>query len=295
MPSTTTEDTDSAYLDTVSLLQEEVARLEDEIRRRDEATPEAPQPSQPDPADNIAGARIVELTAQMAERDETIGLLCEQLAALEEVGAARSAEWEQMDRWVRELEEKLDREGSRPADPDEGHREAEALRERLEIRERAWEAESARLEEEIAGLRTRLTEAPVLAGDEARAALEAENHRLRDECRRLVGLEGTAAEVTILRERMHDLQVQLGQDRQALDQANDDLRRERLERDAELAALRASLASAKAARPAEPSIDERIRALSLHLREVHEREEREREERQLSHRIARLWRRSASR
>jgi hypothetical protein len=294
MPPTTIEETDSAYLDTVALLQEEIARLEDELRRRDEAAPEAPQ--QPSgQADEAAGARIAELSALLTEREETIGLLCEQLAALEEAGAARSAEWEQMDRWVRELEEKIEREGARPAAPDEDRRQAEALRERLEERERAWAAESAGMQQEITGLRSRLAEAPELSGDEARAALEAENHRLLDECRRLVELEGAAAETTVLRERLRDAKEQLAQARQALEQATDDLRRERLEREAETASLRASLAGARAARPAELSVDDRIKALTIHLREVHDREEQERAERQLFNRLSRLWRGPASR
>jgi len=295
MPSTWTEGTGSDYLDTVSLLQEEISRLEDELRRREEAVPEAREEPQAGPAGEVAEARIGELTDLLAERDETIGLLCDQLAALEEAGAARSAEWEQMDRWVRELEEKIDREATPSQDPDEGFRQANALRERLEGRERAWEAESARLEQEIAGLRSRLAEAPSLAGDHARAALESENHRLRDECRRLAGFEAAAAEATALRERWQELQEQLEQARYALLLANDELRRERFECEAELVTLRASLASAKASRPAEPAVDERIMALRHHLREVHEREEQERAERQIYKRLSRLWRRPASR
>lgn len=289
MPSTRTEETGSAYLDTVSLLQEEIARLEDELRRRDEAIPEAPQGPREGPGDEAAGSRVGELTALLAERDATIGLLCEQLAALEEAAAAKWAEWEQMDRWVRELEERIDREGTPARDPDEGLRQAEALREQLEGRERAWAAESARLEREIAGLRSRLAEAPSLAGDHARAALEAENHRLRDECLRLAGFEAEAAEAAALRERSSDLQGQLGEARQALERANEEYRREWIEGRAELATLRASLASANAA-----SVDERINAFKLHLREVHEGEERERAERQLFNRLSRLWRRPAS-
>ena len=295
MPSTWIEGTGSDYLDTVSLLQEEIARLEDELRRRDEAVPEPPHEPQAGPAAEVAESRVGELTALLAERDETIRLLCDQLAALEEAGAARSAEWEQMDRWLRALEEKIDREAATPQDPDDGLRQSDALREQIEGRERAWEAESARLEQEIAGLRARLAEAPILDGDHARAALESENHRIRDECRRLAGFEAAADEAEALRERCQDLQDQCDQARSALIMAKDDLRRERFEFEVELVTLRASLASAKACRPSEPSVDERIMALSLHLREVHERDEKERAERQIFNRLSRLWRRPASR
>lgn len=294
MPSSWTEGASSDYLDTVSLLQEEISRLEDELRHRDEAVHEPPQEPEADHAGQAADSRIGELTTLLAERDETIQLLCDQLVAIEEASSARAAEWEQMDRWVRALEDKIDREATPPPDQGEGLRQVDALREQLEGRERAWEAESTRLGREIVALRSRLAEAPSLAGDQARAALESENHRLRDECRRLAGFEEEAAEATALREQRRGLQEQLQEARHALDLANDELRRERFEYEAELVTLRASLASAKASRPAEPSVDERIHALRLHLREVHEVEERERAERQIFHRLSRLWRRPAS-
>ena len=205
MTSAWPDESGTDYLDTVTLLQEEIARLEAELRQRDEAVLDEPSPRPlGDPATEDAGARqIHELTTLLTERDETIGLLCEQLAALEEAGAARAAEWEQMDRWVRELEERIEREGTRTSDPDENEsfRQTEVLRERLESRERAWEAERAHFEREIAGLRSRLTDASGQADDHARAALEAENHRLRDECRRLAGFEAAEAEAQALRER----------------------------------------------------------------------------------------------
>ncbi len=298
MPTTWTDDAGADYLDTVALLQDEIARLEDELRRRDE---EAVGPSPEPPAavvDGEADAKLGELAALLADRDETIGLLCDQLAAIEEVGAARTAEWEQLDGWVRQLEERIDRDGQRPAADVEAAREAEALRDRLESQERAWGAERARLDQEIAWLRARQAEAAARAGDHDRAAVEAENQRLRDECLRLAALEVAAAEAEALRERSRELQEQCDQARRDLDLARDDLARERVEREAELAALRASLASAKAIEPAAPAAstaDERIRALRLHLREIHEREAKEREERQLVNRLSRLWRRPAPR
>ncbi|MBX6312624.1 MAG: hypothetical protein IRY99_06845 [Isosphaeraceae bacterium] len=294
MPSTWTDETGGDYLETVALLQEEIARLEAELRLRDEAAPAVASEPEATPAIEAAEARIGELTAQLAERDEMIGLLCEQLAALEEVRAARSAEWEQMSRWVQELEERIERGGTRPPDPDEGLREAEALRERLEAQQRSWGAERARLEQEISGLRSRLAQASDVASNDARATLESENHHLRDECRRLAAVEIEAAEAAALREQARALRAELDQAHRALDQARDDLRRERMEHEAELAALRTSLASAKASGQVEATPDERIRAIRLQLREAHEREERERAERKLSSRLSRLWQRTGS-
>jgi chromosome segregation ATPase len=277
-------DADAGTVDTIELLQEEIARLEAELRRAEEAAREAPPAPPPEAAPD--DARLAELADAVTERDATIGLLCEQLAALEEVGAARAAEWEHMDRWVGELEARLDRDAAAaPVEPeaDRDAREA-ALREELSRRQRAWAAERTRFEAELAELRAR----PAATGDADGARLESENARLRDEARRLAA---AAAEADALRERAGDLEGQLGQSLLKLARTEDDLRRERFEHEAELAALRASLAGAKAAAPAELNVDDRLRAFRQHLQEVHEREEHEREQRQLIHRISRLWRR----
>ncbi len=295
MSMTRIDEASDAYLETFALLQEEIARLEAELRLRDESPAEA-SPAPGDRRENEAAeARVAELTALLAERDETIGLLWDQLAALEEAGSARAAEWEQLSRWVEELEARIEGGDTRSPDPDAGFREAEALRERLGSEQRAWEAERARLEQEVSVLRNRLAEASAQFGDQAHTALEDENRRLRDECRRLAVLGAEAASVGVLRNRTRELEAELEQAREASDHAADELHRLRLEHEAELAALRVTLTGTKVAVTPESSPDERIRALRLHYREVHEREEKERQERQLSSRLSRLWRRSGPR
>jgi chromosome segregation ATPase len=293
MPPTWTDAEATEHLDTVALLQEEVARLEAELRRRDELASEGP-PEPLEVSNEAAEARIGELTALLAERDEAIGLLCDQLAALEEAGAARAAEWEQLDRWVKELEERIDRAPAGTQDSREAFDQIDMLRERLERQERDWEAERGRLEREIAGLRSRLAAAEAPAGG-AGLAEPGPEHRRPDDDGRIAALEAEAAQATEHRERARALQTLLDQTSRALDQANDALRCERIEHEAELATLRASLASARASAPAELSPDERIRALRLHFRDIHEHEPPEHEEHQLFGRIARLWRRSAPR
>src|SRR5687768_4428822 len=65
--------TDVDFHDTLALLQEEVARLEEELRLRDEERAEAPPSLAIDrPADEAGGPRIAALTADLAIRDETI-------------------------------------------------------------------------------------------------------------------------------------------------------------------------------------------------------------------------------
>src|SRR5437764_7433668 len=99
---------------TLTLLQEEIARLEDEIRLRDEAMashePAGPASENHEDADR----KVAELTAELASHDETIELLWDQVRSFEEAEEAGRAEWEHLHRWVEELERRV--EGR--ADPD---------------------------------------------------------------------------------------------------------------------------------------------------------------------------------
>src|SRR5579883_1068325 len=99
----------SDYQDTIALLQEEIARLEDEIRLRDEARAESPYaPINGTPEESREMARVAELTAEIAHRDETINWLFEQCRLLEEAEAASRAEFEQLDRWMSEVEQRVE-------------------------------------------------------------------------------------------------------------------------------------------------------------------------------------------
>lgn len=283
------------YLDTVALLQEEVARLEAELRMRDDAAPSI-EPRPASPADDAAERRIEELTAQLAERDEAIGLLWDQLAALEEAQAARSAEWEQLHSWIEALEARVgdgETEGPRP-DPDEWRREAETLRDRLDTERKAWQVQRERLQGELAALRAGIDERAEADGDPAQAALAEENRRLRDECRRLADAGSAAEQAGATRER--ELRLELERLGKELEAARDDLRNEQLRHEAELAALRSEQAQAPGRlSAADLSPNERVRALREHFRDLQAREDQERRERQLSARIARLWQRTGAR
>jgi chromosome segregation ATPase len=297
MSSTQSDVYGEAYLDTVSLLQEEIARLEAELLMRDVPAPQSVPDRAAQRQSVAAEARILELTSLVAERDETMGLLWDQLSALEEVEAARKAEFEQLNRWVEELEQRMKSEASRPADLDVGRQEAEALRDQLESQRRSWETQRSRLFDEIGDLRARLEESACATGggSAAQRALEEENRKLRDECRRLAIFEPDAQESASLREQLGGLRGELDRARQELDLVSDDLRRERLEREADQAASRARQATERITESAPATSDERVRALREHLREMHDRDEQERRERQLSTRISRLWHRSGSR
>jgi chromosome segregation ATPase len=281
--------TDGAFVDTIALLQEEVARLEAELRLRDEQPivdlPEAPK----SPGESEAEQRVGELAALLDERDEAIGLLWEQLSAIEEAQAARSAEWEQLHHWVEELEARFG-DGADPAEfAGESRREAEALRDQLEIRRRGWEAQRLGLEREIAELRAR-PDAPASASsddDPRLTLLEQENRRLRDECRRLSGSQEAAAEVEALK-------LALDRAEARLQAAESDLIGQRLRHEEELARLRTNQAKSMVT-SADLSPNERVKALREHLQELHAREEAERKERQLSARISRLLGRGGAR
>ena len=282
---------EDAYLDTVTLLQEEIERLEAELRLWTQV-PVNPAPAATDPEiENEATRRINELTSLLDERDETIALLWEHLSAIEEAQAARSAEWEQLHHWVDELEHRLGDLDLSANDPGLEGPTIEDYQNQLDSQRRAWEQERHDLEAELARLRRRLDPEAGVSDNATLAELEDHNRRLRDECQRLLPFE---AEVASLTDRVTLLQVQLEDAREQLRAYDVDLQNERLRHEAELAELRSGQSAPRfSASNLTPS--ERVRALREHLREVHAREVEERKERQLSTRIARLLRRTGAR
>ncbi len=135
-------------------------------------------------------------------------------------------------------------------------------------------------------------------GDGAAAALRQENLASRNNAAGSPHLEEEAAETATLRGQVHGLRDQFHRVQQELASSQDEVERQRIEHEAEKAALRTKLTSERVAGGAENgalSTDERVRALRDHLREMHERDERKQKESQLSHRIAKLWRRSTPR
>ncbi len=284
------------YQDTVGLLQEEIARLEEELRMRIEAAEaQSAAVSEASPPENSATeARNRELTAELACRDETIDLLWEQVLRFEEAEAAARAEWDQLHEWVVELENRVENQSTAPEALQEAleehQRRAEALRLELSLERKAWDAHRRRLEAEVAELKGRAS-----GIDHEHSALEPDHVAL--------------AKAEAFREQLEAAQQALEAAHQELQAVRDEQQRERKEHEAELAAqrrlrARETLPAEKQAPGPIPvegqgqeqaqnlSPDQRIRALREHLREIHRREEEERKNRQLSSRLSRLWRRT---
>jgi chromosome segregation ATPase len=124
------------YDDSISILQEEIARLEDELRMHAESkaltgvSHEAEQELQ---------AKQDSLTAQIADRDDTILLMFDQVRGLEEALAASREEWEQLDRWVQEVEQRV--ESTEGADRD---KDAQLLVEHENLKKKLRRAEQRR-------------------------------------------------------------------------------------------------------------------------------------------------------
>jgi hypothetical protein len=319
----------------VALLQEEIARLEQELRshQRDSW---GPGPGDlPSPDDDVALSTVNEtamvdrvevdrLKCELANREETVTLLLDQLTLLEEAKAAGRAEWEHLTEWVAELEQRVagqDPDAFRDlrAQVSQREREAEELRTKSEQDRRGWEVQRQVYEEEIARLHAGLAVTRIAAPApreaavetdpggpaslEAIRAVEQENLRLRVAQEMA---ERTAAEnSTVLRAKLGEIQNEFDTLRDRLIQTEDERRRERLEYDTTVAELRNKLSQTALVEPEPPRPAEtpqrsnekveselRFRALKQHLREIHEREETERRERSLKHRLSRIWSRT---
>jgi hypothetical protein len=301
------------YLETIALLQEEIARLEAEARMRDDLDAGArDEPAIDDQAARDASRRIDALNADLAARDETITLLLEQVRLAEEAEEAGRAEWDQLNRWVQEVERRVEGIGGQGDDLrralETERRRADDLARASEADRRSWDARRESLEAEAGRLRAALAEAarnPDAADLAMLETLEIENRRLRSENEHLARSAATTSEVETLREQLDTVRDELEKARQELRQALDDRQRERNEHEAALAALRSQAAreslknqeeqvkvavsTAVSAADAVPSVDDRIRALRLHLQDIHEREETERARKTLSARLSRLW------
>ncbi len=205
--------TDLDALDTITLLQEEITRLEAELRLRDESV----FGSGSEPAPDLEGfvtseealRQIERLNAELIGREETIGLLLEHTRLLEEAEATSRAEWEQLRQWVEEVERRVDQRGGTDA---ELHAELESERQRAEAQHQAaeadrrlWEVQRLAMEKEVAQLRTTLSQVAARNDSDSHshsaavAALELENQQLRDARHELARSSAAAAEVEPLR------------------------------------------------------------------------------------------------
>ena len=304
---------DGAYEDTVALLQEEIARLEDELRARDESIAIHHEPPDHDHADNTLGQRIDSLTAELSGREETIAFLMEQTRHFEEAESAGRAELEQLHHWVEEVERRV---GSRDNsddhlrhERDDERRKVDSERRVVETERQTWAIQRQNLEKEVERLRAVLSEIAHQPQGADRAVIDAltrENHELRATCNELAHAAVVASEVESLRAQLLATQAERDEANQRLRQNRDDLERLRIEHEAEIAAVRKQQVHESLVRPDEPAslagtsppraapnpreADERIRALRQHLQEIQEQEERDRTNRKLSARLSRLWR-----
>jgi hypothetical protein len=290
----TTEAPFADYLETIALLQQEVARLEQEIQLHDERQKEST--SQDEAAvqngvevaglqESIAGdlKEIERLNAELAGRDETIRLLLDELSHVEEAQEATRAEWEHLAGWVAELEHRVegqDGDALRQLENrlvEEGHR-ADALQVKSEQNRRAWDSQRQIYQEEIARLQAALddvatapethgasdnhvTENP---GEDASTveALQAENLRLRAAWQEMVE-RTTAAELSeSLETKLAETQNERHQLRTQLEQFQDERRRERLEHEATVAELEVRLSQALLKHPQRPPAEKRSEGIS---------------------------------
>jgi hypothetical protein len=327
------------YVETITLLQEEVTRLEQELRLRDQAQSETmstgiaaarDEPESSDPRENVAAVEqeVKALEAELASREETIGLLLDQLRLVEEAEAANRVEWERLAEWVAELELRVE---GQDEDAVRGlrdqcaaqQRQADGLRLESERQRRVWETQRQAYEGEIARLQAMLVKVPASGPAEGNdegptdpgshpeagviQALQEENLRLRFDWQELVD-QNAAQDPTALRTKLSDTLNERDEFRRQLELVQDERKRESLEREATVAELQTRLSRASLARPEEPLVEKeaesharaldadlRIRALRQHLLEIHHRESEERSSNRLTSRLSRLWSRTRPR
>ncbi len=299
---------DDPRLETIALLQEEIARLEAELAARDAVLAQPSADCSDREAEVPHQRRIADLTAELAARDETVNLLLEQTRLFEEAAVAQRAEWDQLNRWVEEVERRVDgRDISADelrSERDQARTAAQAAEHQWETDRRAWSTFRDGLEREVRRLRGLLDSQH---GGEHAAALrevEEENRRLRaavGDLQRTLALTGEAEEWKL---RISVLESELEQANAALRRLDDERRQQCQEHEAEIAGLRSRLsreslgaASSPAsnatisdlAPPAALEPDERIRAFRQHLKDLHQREADERAKLSFSARLSRLW------
>ena len=312
-------DQDDGYVETIALLQEEITRLEAELLAREEASQAlAAERGQSD--DERAGGEVRqgqevdELRLELSAREETIGLLLEQLRLVEEAEAANKVEWEQLAQWVAEVEERVERQEGAGAhreveETDDHRREAEkAARARHEQERADWADERRKLEEQVASLEGMIAASAANQGSTgpaaALAAVESENRRLRERC---LELESTyQAELQSNKERLDRSLKERDDARGELQSCQDDRQREGREYEIAIASLRAKVSRAALGVPGtaaatsqatevNPALeaDIRIREFRQHLKEIHCHETEARNAQRLGARLSRLWRKTS--
>jgi hypothetical protein len=313
-----------AEQETIALLEEEIARLEAELRMHDLAVladvkdprADADQPRAEN--EERSEGQIRQLKEELASREETIALLLEQVRLADEAEAASHAEWDQLHTWVQELEHRVADRGNDEPDPElraeleAERRNSELLRQSADKAERSWEVQRQSLVAEVERLRARFTE--VASGSDttiaAVRALENENQALREAYALLArstvpahDLDGLLYDLQVLQQKHDALAKELEKER-------DQRQRERNEYEASLNALRSQMARDSLRRQEEQlrssgvvpaasesplEADMRIRAFREHLKEIHHDESDQRMRRGLAARLSRLWNHTVTR
>ncbi len=315
--------TDADYLETIALLQDEIARLEEELLAREEIGPSSAHtdraradPGDPDELPNRQ--ELDRLGAELAARDETINLLLDQLRLVEEAESASRVEWEQLTQWVAEVEQRIERQDGAGTEKlalelDAHRKQAEECRLQLDLERTAWIDQRRGLENEIHRLQSLLAraaqEGAATSDHAAIAILESENQRLRQLCQDHD--ETIKSEARSRREAMEMARREIEEVRSERDLVKDERDRERREYEIAVASLRSQVSrAALTARenkgpatgsdassdvPAALEADIRIREFRQHLKEIHCHEAEARNRNRLGARLSRLWTRTGPR
>jgi hypothetical protein len=285
------------YLETISLLQDEIARLEQELDllHGGQTEPSAADLASSESDDAAAGraepaasgaSEVEGLKSELADRDATIRMLLDELSRVEAAQEATRAEWEHLAAWVDELERRVETQDGESLHEIQRRLEvqeqkAEAIKTKSERDRRDWESQRQIYQTEIARLNAALEQtlntAGALVGHDCQVeteqgqgalvveALQAENLRLRAAWQELV--ERTAAN-----DRSDSLEAKLAeaeQDRQQVlrqvGQLEDQAKRDRLEHQATVAELEARLSQASASLAQGSSLEARPAGISPSL------------------------------
>ncbi len=315
--------TDADYLETIALLQDEIARLEEELLAHEEIGPSSAHTdrSRADPGgpDELPNRQDLDrLGAELAARDETINLLLDQLRLVEEAESAGRVEWEQLTQWVAEVEQRIERQDGAGAEKlalelDAHRKQAEECRLQLDLERTAWIDQRRGLENETHRLQSLLAraaqEGAATSDHAALAILESENQRLRQLCQDHD--ETIKSEARSRREAMEMARREIEEVRSERDLVKDERDRERREYEIAVASLRSRVSQAAlTARenkgpatgsdassdvPSALEADIRIREFRQHLKEIHCHEAEARNHNRLGARLSRLWTRTGPR
>lgn len=209
---------DPMQQETLSLLQEEIAFLEHEIRLRDEALDHLRRKLEEEKGlDHTADRKLSELTEELERREESIRELFEELRLIEEAEVARENDLDELRRYIDELEVQITADDKRRFvelldQVEQERKRAEALRLANETERRSWEAQRRSLEEQLAELRAQTSsQAPsaLPPNHPDLLALEEENRLLKLRIQELNRDSAAAAELHAVRSKFETVRARL--------------------------------------------------------------------------------------